>query len=121
MEGVVSEMTSGLLPLASDEPRGIRLDGDMMVDLPAAEVVQEVKDSGRLLILLAKTREAAEVFRRDADLSPRRVVYATKDSVRGYSNYEIIVLPGWHERRDAEQIWESMQIGLLATYGPSGS
>ena len=103
-----------MLPPASPEPRGLRLDADgAWVDLPAAEVVEAAKAAGCPVIILASDAPAAAAFRRAYGLSPRQVVYATEASVRGWTDCEIVVLPRWHERRDAERIWEAMLPGLL--------
>jgi hypothetical protein len=110
----------GLLPPANIRPRGVRLDadGDAWVDLPAAEVVEAAKVNGCPVIILARDVPAANAFRREHGLSRRQVVYATEASVRGYTDCEIVVLPRWHERRDAERIWAAMLPMLLCNRPP---
>jgi len=41
-------------------------------------------------------------------LPARRVIYGTPSSVRGWTNPDVVVLPGWHGRRDAERTWEAL-------------
>lgn len=92
----------------------MRVEADgALVDLPAVEVIAAVKELDRPLMVLAPDGRAAEDFRQEHGLPRRRTIYATVRSVRGWTAPEIVVLPGFHGRHDAERVWESLWPCLL--------
>jgi hypothetical protein len=104
------------MPCASIEPRGVRVaENGSFLDLSAAEVVAAVKREGRRLMILAAHAGQAAEFRREHGLAMGQVVYATPESVRGYSNFEMVVLPGFQDVRNAARTWEALQVGLLVS------
>lgn len=106
-------MSQMSLPPASAEPRGVRVEAGAVVDLPAVEVIATAKESDRPVIILAPNGRTAEVFRRGSGLPRRKTVYATTRSVRGWTHPAIVVLPGFHSRSDASQIWACLLLCFL--------
>jgi hypothetical protein len=111
---VGSELADTLLPCASTEPRGIRIGADSsLVDCPVLEALAAAQQRDRPVLVLAGSGPQADDFRREHNLPYRKTIYATPQSVRGWSDVEIVVLPGFHERSDAERIWEALRPALL--------
>ncbi|MGH3678255.1 MAG: hypothetical protein ACRDU5_21475 [Mycobacterium sp.] len=97
-----------VLPAAADEPVAVKVGPEGIECGPIGPAVDRARDEGLRLIVLAATSHAAEDFAWTRGLPARRVIYGTPQSVRGWTNPDVVVLPGWHERRDAERTWAAL-------------
>lgn len=102
-------MGATCLPVAGREPLAVLLGDDGLVyESIDAAVGRARDDRDRRVVVLAPSASAAARFRREHGLLDRQVIYATEPSVRGYTDVDVIVLPDWRERRDAERIWHAL-------------
>lgn len=102
------------LPVADREPVVVTLGEDGLAYKSVDAAISRAReDRSRRMIVLAPTSSAASAFGRARDLQVRQVLYGTPASVRGWSTLDVVVLPRWQERRDAEQTWCAM-LPMLA-------
>lgn len=97
------------LPDADREPLVVYL-GDVGLKYESVDSVvsQAREDRGRRVVVLAPNAKAAKRFRQEHGLLDRQVVYATEGAVRGWTDVDVVVLPGWRDQSDAERIWHTL-------------
>jgi hypothetical protein len=101
-------MNQQLLPAAACEPVIFSVDSEGFKYEPIEPALDRIRRDGRRLIVLAATRMAAEDFAEKHELPKRRIIYGTPLSVRGLTNPDVVILPGWHEYRHATRTWAKL-------------
>lgn len=97
------------LPVVAHEPAIVRLAGGRRAYEPIDEPISRVRvDRRRRVIVLALNATVAASFAEDHGLLRRQVICGNPRSVRGWTGLDVVVLPGWQKRRDAEETWLSL-------------
>jgi hypothetical protein len=96
------------LPVAEREPVVVRIgDAGFEYEPVGAAIERAQLDRRRRVIVLGVNTHHSLSFGRDRGLNRGQIIHATPSAVRGFTGLDVVVLPGWSERRDAARTWEA--------------
>lgn len=77
-----------------------------------------MREGEQWYLIIAGRKDEADAYRRQQGLSPRRVVYATPDGLRGRTlneTWTIVYVGTWRQRKDLMRLLEYVDICTVAS------